>query len=139
RWGDTLASYHLHGTRKTARETRTLTWLNALLLVPSLSSPGKGHLPLTVLWATVLSLAYLSCLSEMLWGKPSSMAQARIHMWGNRQLPGTFNRRRELSGSPFLFALLIFAAFVCGSCQSPLPPLPNPPGPHTAVRLSPGD
>ena len=24
-------------------------------------------------------------------------------------------------------------------CQSPLPPLPNPPGPHTAVRLSPGD
>jgi polysaccharide biosynthesis/export protein len=37
------------------------------------------------------------------------------------------------------FAFLIFAAFVCGSCQTPLPPLPNPPGPHTAVRLSPGD
>jgi polysaccharide export outer membrane protein len=48
-------------------------------------------------------------------------------------------RRREPSGSPCLFAFLIFAGFVCGSCQSPLPPLPNPPGPHTAVRLSPGD
>jgi polysaccharide export outer membrane protein len=49
------------------------------------------------------------------------------------------DRRREPSGSPCLFAFLIFAAFVCGSCQTPLPPLPNPPGPHTAVRLSPGD
>lgn len=49
------------------------------------------------------------------------------------------HRRREPSGSPRLFALLIVAAFVCGSCQTPLPPLPNPPGPHTAVRLSPGD
>jgi len=28
---------------------------------------------------------------------------------------------------------------ILGSCQAPLPPLPNPPGPHTAVRLSPGD
>lgn len=43
------------------------------------------------------------------------------------------------SGSAWLFASLIFAAFVCSSCQTPLPPLPNPPGPHTAVRLSPGD
>lgn len=49
------------------------------------------------------------------------------------------HRRREPGGSPRLFAFLIFAAFVCGSCQTPLPPLPNPPGPHTAVRLSPGD
>jgi polysaccharide export outer membrane protein len=48
-------------------------------------------------------------------------------------------RRGEPSGSPCLFAFLIFAAFVCGGCQSPLPPLPNPPGPKTAVRLSPGD
>ena len=40
---------------------------------------------------------------------------------------------------PCLFAFFIFAGFVCGSCQSPLPPLPNPPGPHTTVRLSPGD
>ena len=49
------------------------------------------------------------------------------------------HRKHEPSGSPCLFAFLIFAAFVCGSCQSPLPPLPNPPGPYTAVRLSPGD
>jgi polysaccharide export outer membrane protein len=28
---------------------------------------------------------------------------------------------------------------MCGGCQSPLPPLPNPSSPHTAVRLSPGD
>jgi polysaccharide export outer membrane protein len=49
------------------------------------------------------------------------------------------HRRREPSGSPCLFAFLIFAAFLCGSCQTPLPPLPNPPGPYTSVRLSPGD
>jgi polysaccharide export outer membrane protein len=49
------------------------------------------------------------------------------------------HRRRKPSGSPCLFAFLIFAAFVCGSCQTPLPPLPNPPGPHTTVRLLPGD
>ena len=36
-------------------------------------------------------------------------------------------------------AFLVFAALACGGCQSPLPPLPYPPGPHTAVRLSPGD
>jgi len=34
---------------------------------------------------------------------------------------------------------LVFAALACGGCQSPLPPLPNPPGPWTTVRLSPGD
>src|SRR5947208_11452137 len=56
----------------------------------------------------------------------------------SRQMP-YYHCRHEPSGSPCLFALLIFAAFFCGSCQSPLPPLPNPPGPHTAVRLSPGD
>jgi len=67
------------------------------------------------------------------------MAQARIDKWGNKQLPGTSNCRRERSGSPFLFAFLIFVALACGDCQSPLPPLPNPPGPRTAVRLSPGD
>jgi polysaccharide export outer membrane protein len=35
-------------------------------------------------------------------------------------------------------AFLVFAALVSG-CQNPLPPLPYPQGPHTAVRLSPGD
>jgi polysaccharide biosynthesis/export protein len=38
-----------------------------------------------------------------------------------------------------LFAFLVFAALALGGCQSALPPLPNPPGPKTAVRLSPGD
>jgi polysaccharide export outer membrane protein len=28
---------------------------------------------------------------------------------------------------------------MCGGCQTPPPPLPNPPGPRTAVRLAPGD
>src|SRR4029078_6151485 len=59
----------------------------------------------------------------------------------NRQMKGTDNvyRNRALSPSSALFAFLVCAALVCGGCQSPLPPLPNPPGPKTAVRLSPGD
>ena len=59
----------------------------------------------------------------------------------DRQLPGadTVYRRRALRRSSCLFAFLVFAALALGGCQSPLPPLPNPPGPHTAVRLSPGD
>ena len=59
----------------------------------------------------------------------------------NRQLEGTDTvyRNRALSPSSCLFAFLVFAALTVGGCQSPLPPLPNPPGPRTAVRLSPGD
>ena len=62
-------------------------------------------------------------------------------MWGNRHLQGTdiVYRKRASSLSSCLFAFLVFAALTCGGCQSPLPPLPNPPGPKTAVRLSPGD
>jgi polysaccharide export outer membrane protein len=62
-------------------------------------------------------------------------------MWGDRQLPGTdaAYRRRALSPSSCLFAFLVFAALTCGGCQTSQPPLPNPPGPKTAVRLSPGD
>ena len=67
------------------------------------------------------------------------MAQTSIHPWGNRKLPGTFNRRRALRSSALLFALVVLAMLMLGSCQTPLPPLPNPPGPHTPVRLSPGD
>lgn len=62
-------------------------------------------------------------------------------MWGDRQLQGTDTvyRRRGLRSSSCLGAFLVFAALACGGCQSPLPPLPYPPGPKTAVRLSPGD
>jgi polysaccharide export outer membrane protein len=69
------------------------------------------------------------------------MTQNTGQMWGDRQLPGTDTvyRKRALRSSSCLFAFLVFAALACGGCQSPLPPLPNPPGPKTAVRLSPGD
>jgi len=62
-------------------------------------------------------------------------------MRNDRLLPGAdaAHRRRAVSPSSCLFSLLVFAALLCGGCQTPLPPLPNPPGPHTAVRLSPGD
>jgi polysaccharide biosynthesis/export protein len=68
------------------------------------------------------------------------MTQNRGQMWGDRQLQGTDTvyRKRALRSSSCLFAFLVFAALACGGCQTP-PPLPNPPGPKTAVRLSPGD
>ena len=58
-----------------------------------------------------------------------------------RQLPGTARARRKRVSSPSsrIFVLMAYALLMCGACQSPLPPLPNPPGPKTAVRLSPGD
>jgi polysaccharide export outer membrane protein len=67
------------------------------------------------------------------------MVRNKRQLCGNRRLPGTCSRRRELSGFSCLFSVLLFAVLLCGGCQSPLPPLPNPPGPHTTVRLSPGD
>ena len=67
------------------------------------------------------------------------MTQNSRHTWDDRQLPGTSCPTGELPRFSFLIAFLLFAALMCGGCQSPLPPLPNPPGPHTAVRLSPGD
>ncbi len=69
------------------------------------------------------------------------MTQNTRDMWDNRQLSGTdrADRKRALSPSSCLFALLVFAALACGGCQTSLPPLPNPPGPKTTVRLSPGD
>jgi polysaccharide biosynthesis/export protein len=62
-------------------------------------------------------------------------------MCDDRQLPGTdtAHRKRILRSSSLLFGFLVCAALTLDGCQSPLPPLPNPPGPHTAVRLSPGD
>jgi polysaccharide biosynthesis/export protein len=68
------------------------------------------------------------------------MTQDTRQTWHDRQLPGRAMalHKRALSSLRFL-PLVFFAALMCGSCQSPLPPLPNPPGPHTAVRLAPGD
>jgi polysaccharide export outer membrane protein len=62
-------------------------------------------------------------------------------MWDDRQLPGTDAnaRKRPLSRPHYLFAFLVVVGLVCAGCQTPAPPLPNPPGPKTAVRLSPGD
>jgi polysaccharide export outer membrane protein len=62
-------------------------------------------------------------------------------MWENLQLPRTDTayRRRALSPPSCLFAFVVFAALACGGCQTSLPPLPNPPGPKTPVRLAPGD
>ena len=65
--------------------------------------------------------------------------QNREHPVEDRQLAGMSSSRRELRGFSCLFSVFLFAALMCGGCQSPLPPLPNPPGPKTAVRLSPGD
>ena len=67
------------------------------------------------------------------------MTQNSRHTWDDRQLPGTYYPTGELPRLSFLIVFLVFGALMCGGCQSPLPPLPNPPGPHTAVRLSPGD
>jgi polysaccharide biosynthesis/export protein len=69
------------------------------------------------------------------------MTQDRRQMSNHRQLPRTSTVYRNGMSSPFsrLFGFAICALLICGACQSPLPPLPNPPGPKTAVRLSPGD
>src|SRR6266480_3860724 len=69
------------------------------------------------------------------------MTQNTRDMWDNRQLSGTdrADRKRALSPASCLFAFLVLAALACGGCQTSLPPLPNPPGPKTAVRLFPGD
>jgi polysaccharide biosynthesis/export protein len=68
--------------------------------------------------------------------------QNRKRMWGDEQSPNTGTRcceRALASPSPIPFGFLIAATLAFASCQTPLPPLPNPPGPKTAVRLSPGD
>ena len=62
-------------------------------------------------------------------------------MSDDRPLPGadTVSRKGTFRESCWLFAVLLLTALAYGGCQSPWPPLPNPPGPRTAVRLSPGD
>src|SRR5438132_13873833 len=69
------------------------------------------------------------------------MVQNKRQLWDNRPSPGTDTayRGREQSSSFPLVRVLLVAARMCGRCQSPLRPLPNPPGPKTPVRLSPGD
>src|SRR5215471_14770761 len=70
------------------------------------------------------------------------MIQDRRRMSNDRQLLGTATAHRKGGVSSPLSSLLapvVCAVLMCGACQSPLPPLPNPPGPHTTVRLSPGD
>ena len=51
----------------------------------------------------------------------------------------TCGKNGELGGVHCCFALIAIAALACAGCQTKWPPLPYPPGPHTAVRLSPGD
>ena len=62
-------------------------------------------------------------------------------MCDDRGLPGTdtADRKRVWRSPSLLFGFLVCAVLTLDGCQSPLPPLPNPPGPYTAVRLSPGD
>jgi polysaccharide export outer membrane protein len=70
------------------------------------------------------------------------MTQSRKYACEHRGLPRTEPVCQNTRGSQVVlgvYAFLVFAALACGGCQSPLPPLPNPPGPRTAVRLSPGD
>src|SRR3989442_11876454 len=70
------------------------------------------------------------------------MTQSRKDVCEDRGLIGTEAVYCKIRCSRVVFgvcAFLVFAALVGGGCQSPLPPLPNPPGPKTAVRLSPGD
>src|SRR6266478_799030 len=69
------------------------------------------------------------------------MTQSRKDVCEDRGLPRTEPVCQNTRWSQVVFgvyAFLVFVALACGGCQSPLPPLPNPPGPRTAVRLSPG-
>jgi len=70
------------------------------------------------------------------------MTQSRKDVCEDRGLTRAQAVHRNIRGSRavlYISAFLVFAVLACGGCQSPLPPLPYPPGPHTAVRLSPGD
>jgi polysaccharide export outer membrane protein len=70
------------------------------------------------------------------------VTQSRKHLSGDRGLKHARAVRRNIRDSRHIlsiWAFLIFAALACVGCQSPLPALPDQPGPHTAVRLSPGD
>ena len=69
------------------------------------------------------------------------MAQKRTSTWKYRGLSPTeaVDRNRRGLSIGYCFAFLMLVALGCAACQTQWPPLPYPPGPHTAVRLSPGD
>jgi len=72
------------------------------------------------------------------------MTHKRKYMWDDRQFLGTpdtctAQRRRVLRSPSGFFAFLVLAALAGGGCQTPLPPLPNPPTAGTPVILAPGD
>jgi polysaccharide biosynthesis/export protein len=70
------------------------------------------------------------------------MTQSRKDVCEDRGLTGTEAVDHNIRASRAVFcvyAFLVFSALGYSGCQSPLPPLPNPPGPKTTVRLSPGD
>jgi polysaccharide biosynthesis/export protein len=70
------------------------------------------------------------------------MTQSRKDVCEHRGLPRTQPVCQNTRGSQVVFgvcAFLVFAVLACGGCQTSQPPLPYPPGPRTAVRLSPGD
>jgi len=57
----------------------------------------------------------------------------------SRSADKVFCGKHALHASFWSFVVLILVSFAGAGCQSALPPLPNPPGPYTPVRLSPGD
>lgn len=70
------------------------------------------------------------------------MTQSSKNFRKEEKLGGNEGVHRNIHGSQTVFfasVFLVFAALGCGGCQNPLPPLPYQSGPHTAVRLSPGD
>src|SRR5581483_3392253 len=75
-----------------------------------------------------------------MWSKPHSMVQTRIFLFSNDQSQRMNACRFGLRlFVPCVFAWVVLLTLMLVGCGTPLPPLPNPPGPHTAVRLSPGD
>ena len=70
------------------------------------------------------------------------MTQSRKDVCEHRGLPHTEPVCQNIRGVQVVFgvcAFVVSAALACGGCQSSLSPLPNPSGPRTTVRLSPGD
>jgi polysaccharide export outer membrane protein len=69
------------------------------------------------------------------------MTQKKTSICDDRQsrTQATGRKNGEVGGVHRCFVLIAIAALVCAGCQTQWPPLPYPPGPYTAVRLSPGD